>query len=105
MAGRPRCRPIAIAITVGLYGPVRADDRRNPHYPPIGDLPLELPSTTADYLEGSPDVPEYRVFGRLSDYLVEVRADINNPAPGRALLRQARSVVRRVRLPDWPKPC
>jgi hypothetical protein len=97
--------PDAIAIGVGLYGPVRAEDRRNPHYPPIGDLPLELPSTTASYLEGSPDVPEYRVSGRLSDYLVDVRADINNPAPGRALLRQARSVVRRVRLPDWPKLC
>ena len=97
--------PDAIAIGVGLYGPVRKEDRRNPLYPPIGDLPLELPSRTAAYLEGSPDVPEYRAFGRLSDYLVEVRADINNPSPGRALLRKARSVARRVRLPDWPDLC
>jgi hypothetical protein len=97
--------PDAIAIGVGLYGPVREDDRRNPLYPPVGQLPLELPSTTAFELEGLPDVPEYRVFGRLSDFLVEVRADINNPAPGPALLRKARSVVRRVRLPDWPELC
>jgi hypothetical protein len=101
----PEMPPDAIAITVGLYGPVRPEDRTNPHYPPIADLPLELPSTTDDYLEGSPDVPEYRAFGRLSDYLVEVRADINNPAPSGALLRKARSVVRRVRLPDWPELC
>ena len=95
----------AIAIGVGLYGPVRREDRRNPLYPPVGKLPLELPSTTVYELEGSPGVPEYRAFGRLSDYLVEVRADINNPAPGPALLKKARSVVRRVRLPDWPELC
>jgi cytochrome oxidase assembly protein ShyY1 len=42
---------------------------------------------------------------RTPDYLVEVRATINNPTPGRSLLKEARSVVERVRLPDWPELC
>jgi hypothetical protein len=50
-------------------------------------------------------VPEYRVFGRTPDYLVEVRADINNPEPGRALVEEAHAMVRRLRLPDWPELC
>jgi hypothetical protein len=50
-------------------------------------------------------VPEYRVFGRTPDYLVEVRADINNPDPGPALIEEARGVVRGLRLPDWGARC
>ena len=50
-------------------------------------------------------VPEYGAFGRTPDYLVEVRADINNPEPGAALLNDAQSVVSRLRLPDWSELC
>ena len=94
-----------IAITVSLNGPpVRKDRLRSP-YPPVGKDPLRLPDTTASALEGSPHVPEYRVFGRTPDYLVEVRADINNPDPGSALVEEAQSVVRGLRLPDWGERC
>jgi hypothetical protein len=96
--------PDGIAISIGLFGPIR-EGERHPEYLPVGEFPLELPLTTASTLEGSPEVPEYRVFGRTQDYLVEVRADINNPAPRRALVEEARSVVRRLRLPDWPEIC
>jgi hypothetical protein len=95
----------AIAIVVGLFGPIREEDKRNSDYPPVGELPLELPRRTVSVLEGYPSVPEYRAFGRTRDYLVEVRAVVNDPAPSRALLEKARSVVRRVRLPDWPRLC
>jgi hypothetical protein len=97
--------PDGIAVTVGLFGPVTPDDRRHAEYPPVEELPLELPRTTTTSLEGSPHVPEYRAFGRTPDYLVEVRADINNPAPGAALLDEAQSAVSRLRLPDWPELC
>jgi hypothetical protein len=66
---------------------------------------MRLPGTTDAALEGAPRVPEYRVGARTRDYLVDVRADINDAHPSRALVRQARGVVERVRLPDWPKPC
>lgn len=94
----------AIAVNVILVGPpvlkrVRAS------YPPIARVPLRLPATTASRLEGFPRLPEYRAFGRAPDYLVEVRVDIRNRKPGRTLLRKARSVVGRLRLPDWPKRC
>jgi hypothetical protein len=97
--------PDGIAIGVSLIGPVIPGDERRADYPPADELPLELPRTTTSSLEGSPDVPEYRVFRRTPDYLVEVRADINNPEPGAALLDEAQSVVSRLRLPDWPELC
>ena len=97
--------PDGIAVTVSLIGPVIPEDERRADYPPADERPLELPRTTASSLEGSPDVPEYRVFRRTPDYLVEVRADINNPEPGAALLDEAQAVVRRLRLPDWPELC
>jgi hypothetical protein len=93
-----------IAISVGLVGPIKKGER-HPDYLPVGEFPLELPPTTVSTLEGSQHVPEYRVFGRTPDYLVEVRAAINNPEPGRALVEEARSMVRRLRLPDWPELC
>jgi hypothetical protein len=94
-----------IVITVTLIGPPVREHRLRSAYPPVGKAPLRLPATTASSLEGLPDVPEYRVFARTPDYLVEVRADINNPGPGRALVREARSVVRGLRLPDWGERC
>jgi len=94
----------AIAITVGLFGPPRPK-RAHAEYPPIGRVPLQLPTRTSSYLEGYPRLPEYRAFRSAPDYLVEVRADINNPRPGPALLREARAVVDSVRLPNWPKLC
>lgn len=94
-----------IAIAVSLIGPPDMEHRLRASYPPVGKAALRLPATTASALEGLLDVPEYRVFGRTPDYLVEVRADINNPDPGRALVGEARSVVRGLRLPDWSELC
>jgi hypothetical protein len=96
--------PDAIAITVSLIGPIN-EGERHPEYLPVSEFPLELPLTTVGSLEGWPDVPEYRVFGRTPDYLVEVRAAINNPERGSALVEEARSMVRRLHLPDWPELC
>jgi hypothetical protein len=93
-----------IAISVGLVGSDQ-ERRTASGVPAVGEFPLELPLTTVSTLEGSPRVPEYRVFGRTPDYLVEVRADINNPEPGRALVEEAHAMVRRLRLPDWPELC
>jgi hypothetical protein len=94
-----------IAITVSLIGPPVREDRLRSSYPQVGNDPLRLPAATAGALEGLPDVPEYVVFGRTPDYLVEVRADINNPRPGSALVEEAQSVVRGLRLPDWGERC
>ncbi|MEA2406162.1 MAG: hypothetical protein QOE69_281 [Thermoleophilaceae bacterium] len=94
----------AIAITVGLIGR-SPGERLREHYPPIARRPLRLPGTTDSALEGAPRVPEYRTFGRTRDYLVDVRADINDAHPSRALVRQAQGVVKRLLLPDWPRPC
>jgi hypothetical protein len=97
--------PDGIAITVSLIGPVIPEDQRRADYPRADAAPLELPRTTASSLEGSPEVPEYRAFRRTPDYLVEVRADINNPEPGAGLLDEAQSAISRLNLPDWPKLC
>jgi hypothetical protein len=95
----------AITITVSLIGPPPPRSGRRVPYPPVARVPLELPAATESTLEGAPHVPEYRAFGRTADYLVEVRAVINNRKPRRALLREAAGVVDRLRLPDWPKRC
>jgi hypothetical protein len=97
--------PDGIAVTVSLIGPPLPDARLHASYGPIDDRPIRLPGTTVSTLEGYPDVPEYRAFRRAPDYLVEVRAAINDPHPGRALVEEARSVVKRLRLPNWPKRC
>jgi hypothetical protein len=97
--------PDGIAITVGLIGPPPPKGRLRVPYPPIREVPLRLHGSTVSTLEGFPRVPEYRAFRRAPDYLIEVRVDINNRTPGRALLREARSVVSRLQLPDWPKRC
>jgi hypothetical protein len=80
--------------------------RYTPHlsaYPLVRKLPLHLPSTTTDTLEGAPNIPEYRVFGRIGEsYNVEVRVDINNPRPGAALLSAAQRAVSAISFPRWP---
>jgi hypothetical protein len=95
--------PDAIVISVGLFGPVPSG--AHPEYLPLDEFALELPPTTVSTLEGAPEVPEYRTFGRTADYLVEVRASINSPRPSRRLVEDARAVVHRLRLPDWPRLC
>lgn len=94
----------AIAVTVGLMGPPQLHGLRT-YYAPVGEVPLRLPGKTVGTLEGYPRVPEYRVSRRAPDYLVEVRAAINNPHPGRRLLQRAALAVERIRLPDWPRLC
>jgi hypothetical protein len=71
---------------------------------PIEHLPLRLPATTADRLEGSPRVLEYRVFGWFRGrYNIDLRVDINSTRPTRALLRTAQAVVSGLRFPRWPR--
>ena len=73
--------------------------------PPIRRLPLRLPPTTTDRLEGAPDVVEYRVFARLDEsYNVDLRVDVKRLHPTRAMLRRAQAVVSGVRFPRWPRP-
>ena len=101
-----------VAVTVHLIRR-SADPRANlcrsvPHWPdspPIRRLPLRLPRTTTDRLEGAPRVVEYRVFGRLDDsYNVDLRVDVNRLRPTRAMLRRAQAVVAGIRFPHWPRP-
>jgi hypothetical protein len=102
----------AIAIEVLLLRTSADGSRINlclhtPHlggFPPIRRLPLRLPRTTGDRLEGAPNVPEYRVFGRIDDmYNVDLRVDVNNPRPTPAMLRTAQKVVAAIAFPDWPR--
>jgi hypothetical protein len=73
--------------------------------PPIRRLPLRLPATTTATLEGDPGVVEYRVFGRLGEsYDVDLRVDVKNLRPTRAMLRRAQAVVSGIRFPRWPTP-
>ena len=59
-------------------------------YPLVHHLPLELPTTTRATQEGQPNIPEYRVFGRLGNlYSIDLRVDINRAHPTRAMLRLA----------------
>ena len=95
----------AIAVSVIL---IRDSRCRALHYgtsPPIRHLPLRLPTTTRDRQEGQPDIPEYRVFGRMGEsYNVDLRVDINNVRPSNAMLRLAQSVVDGIHFPNWPRP-
>ncbi len=70
----------------------------------IRHLPLRLPRMTSARQEGQPNIPEYRVFGRIDEsYNVDLRVDINNPRPTAAMLRRAQSVVSHIRFPTWPR--
>ena len=79
--------------------------RYTPHlgvYPLVRKLPLRLPSTTTATLEGAPNIPEYRVFGRIGEsYNFEVRVDVNNPHPSAAPLNAAQSAVSAISFPRW----
>lgn len=73
---------------------------------PARRLPLRLPRTTSDRLEGAPRVPEYRVFARIDErYDVDLRVEINNPHPTAAMLHTAQAVVSNIRFPAWPHHC
>jgi hypothetical protein len=107
-----RIPPNGIAVTVLLIRR-SSNPRANlcgktahfPDYPPIRRLPLRLPRTTTDRLEGAPRVVEYRVFGRLGEsYNVDLRVDVNRLHPTHAMLRRAQAVVSRIRFPRWPTP-
>lgn len=107
-----RIPPNGIAVTVHLIRR-SADPHANlcgsvprwSAYPPIRRLPLRLPKTTRDGLEGAPGVLEYRVFGRLDDsYNVDLRVDVKSLHPTRAMLRRAQAVVSGIRFPRWPRP-
>jgi hypothetical protein len=80
--------------------------RVTPHlasYPLVRRLPLRLPATTSATLEGSPDVPEYRIFGRIGEsYDFEVRVDVRSRRPAAALLAVAQRAVAAIRFPRWP---
>jgi hypothetical protein len=101
----------ATAITVLLLRrppSVRTNLCKNaPHlgaYGPILRLPLVLPKTTSDRLEGAPDVLEYRVFGRMDEsYNVDLRVDVRSLRPTREQLRRAQDVVNHIRFPRWPR--
>jgi hypothetical protein len=72
-------------------------------YPLVTTLPLRLPRTTRDTLEGSRGIPEYRIFGRLGEsYDFEVRVDVNRRHPTARRLRLARAAVAAIRFPRWP---
>jgi hypothetical protein len=74
-------------------------------YPLVQGLPLRLPRTTTATFEGSPKIPEYRVFGRVGEsYNFEVRVDINTPHPPAAMLNTAQHAVTAINFPRWPNP-
>jgi hypothetical protein len=107
-----RMPPNGVAVTVHLIRR-SADPRANlcggvPHWPGaprIRRLPLRLPSTTSDRLEGAPGVLEYRVSGRMDEsYNVDLRVDVNRLRPTRVMLRRAQAIVSAIRFPRWPRP-
>lgn len=100
-------RGIAVGVLLLRRGGTTNLCRSTPHmtgYPPIRRLPLRLPRTTSDRFEGSPNVLEYRVFGRMGDsYNVDLRVDVNSLHPTAAMLRTAQRVVNAIRFPTWPR--
>jgi hypothetical protein len=73
-------------------------------FPEIRRLPLRLPRTTGSRLEGAPRVPEYRIFGRYDEmYNVDLRVDISNAMPTKAMLRTAQRIAAGLRFPAWPR--
>jgi len=95
----------AIAVSVILIRDSRCGAVHHPGFPAIRHLPLRLPATTRDRQEGQPNIPEYRVAGRMGEsYNVDLRVDINNVRPTRAMLRVAQSVVDGIHFPKWRRP-
>ena len=106
-----RIPPNGIAVTVHLIRR-SADQHANlcgsvPHWPdspPIRRLPLRLPRTTSDWLEGDDRVLEYRVSGRMDEsYMVDLRVDVKRLRPTPAMLRRAQAIVNGIRFPSWPR--
>jgi hypothetical protein len=78
---------------------------RAPVWPgfPARHLPLRLPVRTRATLDGSPQIPEYRIEGRLGKaYNVDLRVDVNAPRPAPATLALARRLVAHLGFPAWP---
>jgi hypothetical protein len=72
-------------------------------YPTILHLPLTLPKVTHATQEGQPNIPEYRMLGRLDNqYSIDLRVDINRAHPTPAMLRLAQRIVSRLYFPRWP---
>jgi hypothetical protein len=95
----------AIAVSVILIRDSRCGALHRGDFPAIKRFPLRLPRTTRDRQEGRPDIPEYRVFGRIGEsYNVDLRVDVNNIRPSRAMLRVAQRVVDGIHFPKWPRP-
>jgi len=65
--------------------------------PPYPRLELRLPRTTRFMLDGSLDVREYRISGRVLGHNVEVWTDIRSRHPTPRLLRTAQRVVSALR--------
>ena len=80
---------------------------RVPHWPgspEIRRLPLRLPRTTSNRLEGDSRVLEFRVAGRMDEsYNVDLRVDVNRAHPTAVMLARAQAVVSGLRFPRWPK--
>ena len=71
-------------------------------YPPR-TLPLRLPHTTRQTLDGTSHVKEYRVVGRYENYYnFEVRVDIAPAAQSPHALALAQRVVTGIHFPPWP---
>ena len=95
----------AIAVSVILIRDSRCRALHLGGSPAITHLPLRLPTATRDRQEGQPNIPEYRVFGRMGEsYNVDLRVDINNVRPSHAMLSVAQSVVDGIHFPKWPRP-
>jgi hypothetical protein len=70
---------------------------------PPRSLPLTLPRTTSDTLDGQPHVKEFRVLGRYRDsYNFEVRVDIDTRRPIGPRWALAEAITRRLHFPRWP---
>jgi len=65
--------------------------------PPYASLRLRLPASTQFALEGAPDVPEYRIHGRVLGHNIEVWVDIRRARPTPKQLRLAQQVVSALR--------
>ena len=100
----------AVAVSVHLGRRAAAGRHTNlcAHVPELAGFPplrppLSLPRTTRHTFEGRPEVPEYRLQGRIgTEYNVDLRVDVNSRHPSRATLKLARRVVAGLHLPQWP---
>jgi hypothetical protein len=78
-------------IAVNVYFP---HPQQKQHY---GPLRLVLPKRPSTLLEGTRDTPEYRIYGRVHGFDVNIFVDIRRVHPSRADLRSARLVAFKIR--------